>query len=234
VGGRYSVLTMVGMLPALLMGLNGKQLRAGAAAALDQVLNARAPADAPAAVGAALHKALADQGRLATTILWPYADALAVFGGWWRQLWAESLGKDGQGSTPVSVLGPVDQHSQLQLFRDGPGNALFTLVQVQTRGKGLAAPRARANKLGLKYLAGRKMGDLVDAECRATAQTLFKNGRPVRVIHLDKVDEFHMGALMMHFMLETIVMGKLMGVDPFDQPGVEEGKVLARQYLAEG
>ncbi len=234
VGGRYSVLTMVGMLPALLMGLSGKQLRAGAAAALDQVLNAKTPADAPAAVGAALHKALADQGRLATTILWPYADALAVFGGWWRQLWAESLGKDGQGSTPVSVLGPVDQHSQLQLFRDGPGNALFTLVQVQTRGKGLAAPRARANKLGLKYLAGRRMGDLVDAECRATAQTLFKNGRPVRVIHLDKVDEFHMGALMMHFMLETIVMGKLMGVDPFDQPGVEEGKVLARQYLAEG
>jgi glucose-6-phosphate isomerase len=234
VGGRYSVLTMVGLLPALAMGLNVKQLRAGAAAALDQVLNAKAPADAPAAVGAALHKALADQGKLATTILWPYADALAVFGGWWRQLWAESLGKDGQGSTPVSVLGPVDQHSQLQLFRDGPGNALFTLMQVETRGKGLAAPRARANALGLKYLAGRKMGDLVDAECRATAQTLFKNGRPVRVMHLAKVDEFHMGALMMHFMLETIIMGKLMGVDPFDQPGVEEGKVLARQYLAEG
>jgi glucose-6-phosphate isomerase len=234
VGGRYSVLTMVGLLPALAMGLNVKQLRAGAAAALDQVLNAKAPADAPAAAGAALHKALADEGKLATTILWPYADALAVFGGWWRQLWAESLGKDGQGSTPVSVLGPVDQHSQLQLFRDGPGNALFTLMQVETRGKGLAAPKARANKLGLKYLAGRKMGDLVDAECRATAQTLFKNGRPVRVMHLAKVDEFHMGALMMHFMLETIIMGKLMGVDPFDQPGVEEGKVLARQYLAEG
>jgi len=233
VGGRYSVLTMVGVLPALVMGLNVKQLRAGAAAVLDQVLNAKTPADAPAAVGAALHKALADQGKLATTILWPYADSLAVFGGWWRQLWAESLGKDGQGSTPVSVLGPVDQHSQLQLFRDGPGNALFTLMQVETRGKGLAAPRARANSLGLKYLAGRRMGDLVDAECRATAQTLFKNGRPVRVIHLAKVDEFHMGALMMHFMLETIVMGKLMGVDPFDQPGVEEGKVLARQYLAE-
>jgi glucose-6-phosphate isomerase len=156
-----------------------------------------------------------------------------VFGGWWRQLWAESLGKDGKGSTPVSVLGPVDQHSQLQLFRDGPGNALFTLMAVDTKGKGLAAPKARANKLGLKYLAGRKMGDLVDAEARATAQTLFKNGRPVRQIHLAQVDEFHTGALMMHFMLETIIMGKLMNVDPFDQPGVEEGKVLARQYLAE-
>lgn len=233
VGGRYSVLTMVGALPGLCMGLNFKQLRAGAAAALDQVLNASSPAEAPAAVGAALHQALARDDRLATTILWPYTDDLAVFGGWWRQLWAESLGKDGKGSTPVSVLGPVDQHSQLQLFRDGPGNALFTLVTVDTKGKGLAAPRARANALGLKYLAGRKMGDLVDAEARATAQTLFKNGRPVRQIHLAKVDEFHTGALMMHFMLETIIMGRLMGVDPFNQPGVEEGKVLARQYLAE-
>ena len=233
VGGRYSVLTMVGALPGLVMGLNFKQLRAGAQTALDQVLNAAAPAEAPAACGAALHFALSQQNKLATTVLWPYVDDLSVFGGWWRQLWAESLGKNGQGSTPVSVLGPVDQHSQLQLFRDGPGNALFTLMAVDTKGKGLAAPRARANALGLKYLAGKKMGDLVDAEARATAQTLFKNGRPVRQIHLAKVDEFHMGALMMHFMLETILMGKLMGVDPFDQPGVEEGKILARQYLAE-
>lgn len=233
VGGRYSVLTMVGVLPGLVMGLNFKQLRAGAQATLDAVLNAATPADAPAATGAALHYALSQEGKLATTILWPYADDLAVFGGWWRQLWAESLGKDGQGSTPVSVLGPVDQHSQLQLFRDGPGNALFTLMVVETKGKGPAAPRARANALGLKYLAGRKIGDLVDAEARATAQTLFRNGRPVRQIHLAKMDEFHMGALMMHYMLETIIMGKLMGVDPFDQPGVEEGKILARQYLAE-
>jgi glucose-6-phosphate isomerase len=232
VGGRYSVLTMVGALPALLMGLNFRALRDGAQAALDQVLAAKTPADAPAAVGAALHHALAGEGKLATTILWPYVDDLSVFGGWWRQLWAESLGKNGKGSTPVSVLGPVDQHSELQLFRDGPGNALFTLVSVDTKGKGPAAPRPRAKALGLEYLAGKKLGDLVDAECRATAQTLFKNGRPVRQIHLAKVDDFHMGALMMHFMLETIVMGRLMGVDPFDQPGVEEGKILARQYLA--
>ena len=234
VGGRYSVLTMVGALPGLVMGLNFKQLRAGAQAALDQVLNAKSAGDAPAACGAALHYALSQQGKLAATILWPYADDLAVFGGWWRQLWAESLGKNGQGSTPVSALGPVDQHSQLQLFRDGPATSLFTLMSVDTKGKGPAAPRARAKALGLDYLAGKKLGDLVDAEARATAQTLFKNGRPVRRIHLTKIDEFHMGALMMHFMLETIIMGKLMGVDPFDQPGVEEGKVLARQYLAEG
>ncbi|HEX4118887.1 MAG TPA: hypothetical protein VHX99_08800 [Rhizomicrobium sp.] len=234
VGGRYSVLTVVGVLPAILMGIDVKKLRGGAQAILDATLAANTPSDAPAAMGAALHQALAAEGKLATTILWPYADKLQVFGGWWRQLWAESLGKDGKGSTPVSVLGPVDQHSQLQLFRDGPGNALFTLVSVDTKGKGAMVSKARAKPLGLDYLAGKKLGDLVDAESKATAQTLSKNGRPVRQIHLSKVDEFEMGALMMHFMLETILMGKLMGVDPFNQPGVEEGKVLARQYLKEG
>src|SRR5579871_594145 len=233
VGGRYSVLTVVGILPAMLMGLDAKKLRAGAASTLDQTLAANDAGTAPAAMGAALHQALAAEGKLATTILWPYADKLQVFGGWWRQLWAESLGKDGKGSTPVSVLGPVDQHSQLQLFRDGPGNALFTIVTVDTKGKGSKAPPARAKKLGLDYLAGKSLGDLVDAEARATAQTLFKNERPVRLIHLPRVDEFGMGALMMHFMLETILMGRLMGVDPFNQPGVEEGKILAREYLAE-
>ena len=234
IGGRYSVLSMVGVLPAILMGIDVSQLRAGAAAVLAGTLAAKSANDAPAATGAALHHALATENRLATTILWPYADKLAVFGGWWRQLWAESLGKDGKGSTPVSVLGPVDQHSQLQLFRDGPGNALFTIVTVDTKGKGAMAPKAAAKSLGLDYLAGKRLGDLVDAESRATAQTLFKNGRPVRTIHLGEINAFTMGALMMHFMLETMMMGKLMGVDPFNQPGVEEGKVLARQYLAEG
>ena len=234
VGGRYSVLTVVGILPAILMGIDVKALRAGAAAVLAETLAAKSAADAPAATGAALHQALAVQNKLATTILWPYADHLAVFGGWWRQLWAESLGKDGKGSTPVSVLGPVDQHSQLQLFRDGPGNALFTILTVDTKGRGPSVPKAAAKSLNLDYLAGKRLGDLVAAESRATAQTLFKNGRPVRVIHVPQVNAFDMGALMMHFMLETIIMGRLMGVDAFNQPGVEEGKILARQYLAEG
>lgn len=234
VGGRYSVLTMVGLLPAILMGIDVKQLRAGAAAVLEQTLAAKTPEESPAATGAALHHALAVEGKLNTTILWPYADALSVFGGWWKQLWAESLGKDGQGSTPVSVLGPVDQHSQLQLFRDGPGNALFTFVTIDTKGQGPMVPKAAARALGQDYLAGKRPGDLVAAQSRGTAQTLFKNGRPVRVIHTKKVDAFSMGALMMHFMLETILMGRLMGVDPFDQPGVEEAKILSKQYLAEG
>jgi glucose-6-phosphate isomerase len=234
VGGRYSVLTIVGALPALLMGVDVAALRAGAQSVLDTTISGATVENVPAAAGAALHHALAREGRLRQTVLWAYADRLATLTGWWRQLWAESLGKNGKGSTPVGAVGPVDQHSQLQLFRDGPNDALFTILTTDTNGQGPVAPAARANALGLSYLAGRAMGDLVAAEARATAETLSRNGRPVRQIHVPNIDEFSVGALMMHFMLETILLGRLMGVDPFDQPGVEEGKVLARKYLAGG
>jgi glucose-6-phosphate isomerase len=231
IGGRYSVLSMVGVLPALLMGLDVSALRAGARAVVDATLASDGEANGPLA-GAALHHALAQARKLHHTVLWNYADRLATFSGWWRQLWAESLGKNGKGATPVGAVGPVDQHSQLQLFRDGPNDALYTIVAPDTKGEGLVAPRELAEGLGLDYLAGKHMGDLVAAEARATAQTLSRNGRPVRQIRVPKIDETSVGALMMHFMLETILMGRLMGVDPFNQPGVEEGKVLARQFLA--
>ncbi len=221
IGGRYAVLSIVGLLPALLMGLDAKAVRAGARVALAD--------PAGALSGAALHFALSKAGRLRETVLWPYADRLKTFGQWWRQLWAESLGKNGQGATPVAALGSVDQHSQLQLFLDGPGAALFTIIDTETAGP--AAPNAEAEALGLSYLAGRHMGDLVAAEARATAETLNLRGRPVRRIHVPNINEFSLGALFMHFMLETIIMGQLMRVDPFDQPAVEEGKRLARAYL---
>jgi glucose-6-phosphate isomerase len=232
VGGRYAVLTMVGILPAMLLGLDVDALRDGAASVVSNMLSARSSRDVPACAGAALHHALARSGKLRNTVLWSYSDRLKTFGPWWRQLWAESLGKNGQGTTPVAALGPVDQHSQLQLFLDGPDDVLYTVVSTDTAGQGPEIPATRANALGLGYLSGRHLGDLVAAEARATAETLARRGRPVRQIHVPGVDERALGALFMHFMLETIVMGRLMGVDPFDQPAVEEGKVLARQYLS--
>ena len=232
VGGRYAVLTMVGILPAILLGLDVEALRAGAGDVVSNMLSAKSASDVPAFAGAALHHALDRDRQLRETVLWSYSDALKTFGPWWRQLWAESLGKEGQGSTPVAALGPVDQHSQLQLFLDGPGGALYTIVTTDTKRAGPEIPQARAEALGLSYLAGKHLGDLVAAEARATAETLARRGRPVRQIHVPKLDERAMGALLMHFMIETIVMGRLMGVDPFDQPAVEEGKVLARQYLS--
>lgn len=230
IGGRYSVLSLVGMLPALLMGLDAGAVRAGACDVLGGCRNGTL-GDASPVVGAALHMALARAGQLRETILWPYCDRLKTFGGWWRQLWAESLGKGGQGSTPIAALGPVDQHSQLQLFLDGPGNSLFTVVTADTVGRGPLISADAAKDLGAAYLGAWHMGDLVDAEARATVETLARRGRPVRVIHLPKVDERAIGALFMHFMLETMVTGSIMAIDPFDQPAVEEGKILARSYL---
>jgi len=227
IGGRYSVLTVVGLLPALLMGLDVPALRDGARAVLKR---ASSPAS-PTALGAAEHAALVRAGAIKETVLWCYSDRLKTFAPWWRQLWAESLGKSGKGTTPVAALGPVDQHSQLQLFLDGPGGALFTLIDCATAGQGPLLPEADAKRLGLSYLAGRRLGDLVDAEARATAETLAKRARPVRGLTVPRLDERALGALFMHFMLETILMGHLTGVDPFDQPAVEEGKVLARKYL---
>jgi glucose-6-phosphate isomerase len=230
VGGRFSVLTNVGLLAAAVAGLDIAAIRAGAAAALAPVLDRRAPAEIPAAVGAALAVALARGKPIA--VMLAYADRLERFACWYVQLWAESLGKDRKGTTPLAALGPVDQHSQLQLFIAGPRDKLFTLVTVAAAGRGPRVSADLARLAGEPDFAGKTMGDLVAAQSRATAETLARNGCPVRTIHLERLDPASLGELLMHFMLETIIAAHLLGVDPFDQPAVEEGKVLAKRYLA--
>jgi glucose-6-phosphate isomerase len=231
VGGRFSVLTNVGLLPAAMLGLDIGAIRSGAAVALAPVLERKPAAEVPAAVGAALSVALAENGKRIAVVM-AYADRLERFTRWYVQLWAESLGKDGKGTTPIGALGPVDQHSQLQLFIAGPRDKLFTVVTVATAGRGPRIEAEFANLCGEPDFAGKTIGDLVAAQGRATAETLAKNGCPVRTIHLSKLDEASLGDLLMHFMLETIVAAHLLGVDAFDQPAVEEGKVLAKKYLA--
>jgi len=188
------------------------------------------PAAIPVAVGAALNAAFLERG-LGIAALMLYADRLTVFGRWFVQLWAESLGKNGTGTTPIAAVGPADQHSQLQLFLDGPRDKLFTVVQLDVAHKGPRLSDAIASDPLIGYLAGKSIGDLVDCEQRATVETLARAGRPVRTMHVGELNERSLGALFMHFMLETIIMGSLIGVDVFDQPAVEEGKVLARDYL---
>jgi glucose-6-phosphate isomerase len=231
VGGRFSVLTNVGLLPAALLGLDIAAIRAGAAAALAPVLAQKSAAEVPAAVGAALSVALAEKGKR-IAVMMAYADKLERFTKWYVQLWAESLGKDGKGTTPIGALGPVDQHSQLQLFIAGPRDKLFTIVTTATAGRGPRIEADLAKLCGEPDFAGKTIGDLVAAQGRATAETLAKNGCPVRTMHLEKIDEASLGELLMHFMLETIIAARLLGVDAFDQPAVEEGKVLAKKYLA--
>jgi glucose-6-phosphate isomerase len=232
VGGRFSVLTNVGLLPAAMLGLDIGAIRSGAAVALAPVLAGKPAAEVPAALGAALSIALSERGK-GIAVLMGYADKLERFTRWYVQLWAESLGKGGKGTTPIGALGPVDQHSQLQLFIAGPRDKLFTIITVGTAGRGPRIEAEFAKLCGEPDFAGKTIGDLVAAQGRATAETLAKNGCPVRTIHLERLDATSLGELLMHFMLETIIAAHLLGVDAFDQPAVEEGKVLAKKYLAD-
>ncbi len=233
VGGRYSALTNVGLLPVAILGLDIGAIRKGAGAALLPVLEKKPPAEVPAAIGAALAIALAETKGKTISALMAYCDRLERFTHWYVQLWAESLGKDGKGTTPLGALGPVDQHSQVQLFIAGPRDKLFTVVTVGAAGKGPRMDAALSKLAGEPEFAGKTIGDLAAAEGRATAETLAKNGCPVRTMHLPVLDEAALGELLMHFMLETIIAAHLLGIDAFDQPAVEEGKVLAKKYLTQ-
>jgi glucose-6-phosphate isomerase len=228
VGGRFSAFSNVGLLPALVLGIDVKEVRAGAREVLQPLVLGRAAKEIPSAAGAALSVAAAAEGKTIRVMV-AYADRLERFTKWWVQLWAESLGKKGRGAAPIAALGPVDQHSQLQLWLDGPPDKLFTVITTGIAGEGPRMDQALAETASQPAFAGKTIGDLVAAQGRAIADTLAKNGRPVRTIHVEQLDERTLGALMMHFMLETIIAAHLLGVDPYGQPAVEEGKVLAKR-----
>jgi glucose-6-phosphate isomerase len=231
VGGRFSVLTNVGLLAGAMARIDIRAVREGAAKALEPVLSGKAPSEVPAAVGAALGYAAAQAGKT-ISVMMAYSDRLERFTRWYVQLWAESLGKDGKGTTPLAALGPVDQHSQQQLFLAGPRDKIVTVITVGGAGRGPRIESKYATAAGEPDFAGKTIGDLVTAQSRAMIETFVSNRCPVRSIHLPHLDENALGELLMHFMLETIITAHLLGVDAFDQPAVEEAKILAKKYLA--
>lgn len=228
IGGRFSVLTNVGLLPAIWAGADPLAIRKGAADYMSG-LSCRAADFAPLQ-GAALNLAHMQAGRN-VAVLMPYADRLERVSFWYRQLWAESLGKQGKGSVPVNALGPVDQHSQVQLYMDGPDDKLYTVLTHATRQSGPGVPDYFADDAGLAPLAGHAMGNLVDAEARGTMDVLADAGRPLRHMHLDVIDDESIGKLLMHFQLETIYAADGLAINAFDQPAVEAGKMRAKQYM---
>lgn len=234
IGGRFSGLTNVGLLPALARGLDVVALREGARSVVESMLQAKRAADFAPAIGAAVAIGLAKERGVRASVMLPYSDRLQRFAAWYAQLWGESLGKKGEGTTPVAALGPVDQHSQLQLYLDGAPQHLVTVIRESCSGRGPRVASDLAKLAHADYLAGHAAGDLVAAEQCAIPEALIKAGRPVRTIDLDLLDERALGALMMHFMVETILAAHLLSVDPFDQPAVESGKILTRRYLAGG
>jgi glucose-6-phosphate isomerase len=232
IGGRYSVFTNVGLLPAMARGLDALAVRAGARTVVSALMTAKSPREFAPALGAAIAVGMARERGVRAQVMMPYADRLGRLGHWFAQLWAESLGKNGQGTAPIAALGPVDQHSQLQLFMDGPREYLVSVVRAPAAGLGPRLSPPLATAAGLDYLAGRTAGDLVAAQAAAVPEALQRAGRPVRVFDLASLDERSVAALMMHFMLETILAARLLGVDPFDQPAVELAKVIARERVA--
>jgi len=235
VGGRFSVLTPVGTLPAALIGIDVKSLLSGAGEMAKRCESAEL-AKNPAGVYATLQW-LADTNLAKKIVVFmPYSDPLRDFAAWFVQLWAESLGKqrpDGTpvGSTPLAALGATDQHAQVQLFMEGPADKTVTFVAVEQRATEVTIPKAFPEVKELGYLGGHSLSELIDIEQRATAGALAKRGRPNMTIHLERVDASHVGQLMMLLELATAYAGQLYGIDAFNQPGVELGKQFAYALL---
>jgi glucose-6-phosphate isomerase len=236
VGGRYSVLTPVGVLPAALTGMDTKALLAGAAN-IAKRCDTNALAKNPAGTFAML-QFLADTklGRH-IHVLMPYSDPLRDIADWFVQLWAESLGKHraagdpGVGPTPLAALGATDQHSKVQLFVEGPPDKTVSFISVDEEPVKVEIPKLHSDVKELGYLGGHRLGELLDIERRATAGALARRGRPNLTIHVEAPDAEHLGTLMMFLEIATIYAGELYGINPLDQPGVELGKQFTYAML---
>ena len=230
VGGRFSVLSSVGLLPAALVGIDIQALLDGAAA-MDERCRTDDVANNPAGIFACLQHAADTELSAPIHVMLSYSDRLYLTADWFRQLWAESLGKDNRGPTPVKALGATDQHSQVQLYIEGPYDKTITILSVGDRGADIAIPKAYQHVDALSYLGGHTLGELLDAERRATAQALAQRGRMNMTLELPVLNAHTMGQVFMMLQIATVYGGALYGVNPFDQPGVELGKELTYGYF---
>ena len=236
VGGRFSVLTPVGILPAALIGIDTSALLEGAADMRTRCASSQLGRNPAGAFASLQYLADVKHGRH-IHVLMPYSDALRDMADWFVQLWAESLGKHrapgdaGFGPTPFGALGATDQHSKVQLFMEGPGDKTVTFIGVQEGGVDVKIPALHADVPELAYLGGHRLGELLEIERRATAGALARRGRPNMTLIVDAVDPFHVGGLFMFLELATAYAGQLYGVNAYDQPGVELGKQFTYAML---
>ncbi|MGH3109233.1 MAG: glucose-6-phosphate isomerase, partial [Rubrobacter sp.] len=225
----FSVLTPVGLLPAAVTGLDVDALLAGAAQCVDEV-NERG-AEHPAVVGAAMHYLMDTARGRNVRVMMTYADALERLAAWFVQLWAESLGKDGKASTPHGAVGTTDQHSQVQLYMQGPQDKVIEIAEVENHPRDLQIPRAYEDLEGVGYLGGHTMAELLNVECDATRRALTEAGRPNCTIRLGEPNEENLGYLLQALEVQTAIAGALYGVNAFDQPGVEAGKQITYKRM---
>jgi glucose-6-phosphate isomerase len=233
VGGRFSVLSPAGLLPAAITGVDIDALLEGAAK-MEERCRAESLLENPAGlIATLLHTADTELGR-PIHVLMPYSDRLRSFALWFQQLWAESLGKarslSGEvvnaGPTPLPAVGVTDQHAQLQLFMEGPHDKVVLILGVGDEGDPVPIPEHRSGAAGLGYLGGSTLLALFESERLATTEALRQAGRPSMSLEMARLDAPTLGALFQLFETATVLAGALYGVDPLDQPGVELGKRL--------
>jgi len=241
VGGRFSVLSPVGLLPIAVAGADIRLLCEGARA-MDVRTSLADPWANPAALHAALLYLSYIERGASIHVLMPYCDGLRRFAEWYGQLWAESLGKrhalDGAtvevGQTPVCAVGATDQHSQVQLYVEGPRDKVVTFLRVEDHHGDVTIPSGYDDFDGLGYLSGHTLGALLNMEQRATELALAEAGRLTSVLTLKRLDEAAIGQLFHLSAVQTLVMGGLLGIDPLDQPGVEAGKKMTYALAGRG
>ncbi|WP_163328465.1 glucose-6-phosphate isomerase [Desulfurobacterium thermolithotrophum] len=219
IGGRFSVLTPVGLVPAEFIDYETKELLDGA----------RAVVESPeSAIYLGVYKYLHYLKNRTISVMMTYSNYLREFTEWYAQLWAESLGKDGKGQTPMKAIGTSSQHSVLQLFMDGHDDKIYQFFIIENYREDVRLPERTEI---LDFIAGKKLSDIIKAEFEGTVKALLSRKRPIIQVKLDKLSPWNLGYLFMSYMVATVIVGKLMGVNPYGQPAVEVGKKLAYEKL---
>ena len=224
IGGRYSVFSLVGMIPALICGQDPRTIRSGGRRVLDNFGNSTYKIQEGAEF---VFQNI--RSNITNHVSFVYSDKLVCFGSWLAQLYAESSGKDFKGITPLTAVGAIDQHSQLQLYLDGPKDKCFTFFYEKQERSPIITSQEIPDKFA--YLTGKSVSNIFESQCSATLKTLVNAESNVRKIEVPPLDAMSLGALFMHFIVEVICVCKLMDVDPFNQPAVEKGKILTKELL---
>jgi len=223
VGGRYSVLSPVGLLLAEVIGINTDEMLQGARDIHKKCSEAEIWKNPAYLFGVLLYLMEREEKR-GINVMVPYTDGLKSLSEWFCQLWSESLGKLGMGLTPYPSLGTTDQHSQLQLWMEGPEDKVVIFIKIGDYGVDIEIPKVFQDMDGLNYLGGHTLSELIKAEQESTELALTKIKRPNMTISITRIDAYHMGQLFHFFEMATAFTGFLYGISPFNQPGVEEGK----------
>ena len=230
VGGRFTVLTPVGLLSAVAGGIDVIDLVNGAKDMCEKIKNDDVWEN-PAALNALIHHIYYNRGYN-ISVMMPYSNRLFLLADWYRQLWAESLGKrtdvDGKevfvGQTPVKALGATDQHSQVQLYNEGPFDKVVTFLKLENFDREITIPSIHNDIPALKYLGGKKVSDLLNTELTGTEYALVEHNRPNMKVIFPEINPYNIGQFLFAYEFQTAIMGKLLNINAYDQPGVELGK----------